>query len=286
MKTLLHLLGLLFLPLTVMSQNTIKGTLKQSESLHPISYATISIPSLKQTTITTKEGRFELQVPDAQPYQLLVDAWGYPNYTTQVHAQENGQDIVLDEAPELLPEMFVPPAGAQPKNYTYGRTNEGSGLMIGRIMSYDKSNYDKQVQFGMIVKNKGWSTLESFHLHVRSNDYKKLTYRLSFWKVQNGMPTQPIKHEEILFSLKSGNTGWHTIDLSNKYIFIDQSIKKFAIVLTLVQLDFNSNNKEGNIDFNVGSAVNNQMTLKEDAFSPWTKFPFNIPMYVKAECYH
>lgn len=280
-----YVLFLLLLPFTSSAQKTLQATLLNSETKQPISYATISIPSLKKSTISKKDGRFAIEVPENKTYDIQIDAWSYHKKNIRLDISEENTILYLDEAPEMMPEMFIPPSHAKIVQRTYGRTHEGSGYIIGRVQTYTNDNYAKGVEFGMIVKNKGLSEVKSFHIHIKENTYKRLVYRLSFYEVSNGKPSQKINHEEILFSIGEKYSGWLKVDLSKKYIFLDNKNKNIALVLSLVDLQFNSDEKIGNLDFHIGTALSNPMVIKENTFEPWQKFPFNIPMYITVDTY-
>ncbi len=279
------LLLLTAFPIITNAQQTVKGQLIDADSEQTIAYATISVPSLKTSTISKPDGSFEFFVPDAKDYTLNIEAWGYHSKETSVNELRTNQQITLNEAPELLPEMFIPPKNAKITKRTYGRTNEGSGLMIGSAQSYDKDNYDKGLEFGMIMKNKGLSELQSFHLHLNSISYKKVTYRLMFYEVKNGLPFKKINHQEVIFSITDKNKGWLKLDLSDKSIFLDESIRKFAVVLSLVNIEFAKDKPTGSLSFNLGTAVGNMIVGRDNKFEEWHKLPFNIPMYISVHTY-
>lgn len=279
------LLFLTALPAIASAQQTVKGQLIDAESKRTIAYATISAPSLKTSTLSKPDGSFEILLPDAKDYTLNIEAWGYHPKEIILNELQNNRQVMLDEAPELMPELFIPPKNAKITKRTYGRTGEGSGLMVASVQSYDKNNYDKGLEFGMIMKNKGLSELQSFHLHLNAITYKKITYRLTLYEVKNGLPSKKINHQEVIFSITDKNKGWLKLDLSDKSIFLDESISKFAVVLSLVNVEFAKDSQMGNLSFNLGTAIGNLIVGRDSKFDEWHKLPFNIPMYITVNTY-
>ncbi len=276
------LLFLLLITVVAKAQN-IQGTLINSETKEPIAYATIKNEKLKKSILSKSDGKFIFNEDIKDDDILEIEAWGFESKEISVSDLKKGETISLVEIPDLLPEMIIPPANAKISYKNYGRTNEGSGFVTGESQNYKKEDYDKGAEFGIIVSNKGLSELQSFHLHIGSNDSKKLIYRLQFYDVKNGKPNNRINHEEILLSINNKDTGWLVLDLTGKNIFIDSDTSKFAITLKLVDAEFDS--EYSFIRFNSGFATKNQIVVKDSEYEHWIKMPLSLPMYVKAKVY-
>jgi len=279
MKKLLFLLFISF----VAKAQTIQGTLIDSETKEPIPYATIKINKLKKSILSKSDGRFIFNEDLKDDSLIEIEAWGFENKKITVSDLKKNNILELTESVELLPEMIIPPVNAKVSYKNYGRTNEGSGFVTGESQNYKKDDYDKGAEFGIIVANKGLSELQSFHLHIGSNDSKKLIYRLQFYDVKNGKPNNRINHEEVFLSITNKDAGWLVLDLKEKNIFIDSDISKFAITLKLVDAEFDS--EYSFIHFNSGFATSNQIVVKDSEYESWVKMPLSLPMYVKAKVY-
>ena len=279
MKKLLFLLFISF----VAKAQTIQGTLINSETKEPIPYATIKNGELKKSVLSKSDGKFVFNEDLKDDSLLEIEAWGFENKKITISDLKKNNILELIESVELLPEMIIPPANAKISYKNYGRTNEGSGLMKAQAQTYHKDDYDKGTEFGIIVSNKGLSQLESFHIHLSENQAKKLILKLQFYEVKNGKPSKKINHDEVFLSITNNENGWLVLDLTEKNIFIDSDISKFAFTLKLVDADFDS--ESASLLFNTGATVSNQLILKFSEYENWTKIPFSIPMYIKAKVY-
>ncbi len=279
MKKLLFLLFISF----VAKAQTIQGTLINSETKEPIPYATIKNGELKKSVLSKSDGKFVFNEDLKDDSLLEIEAWGFENKKITVSDLKKNNILELTESIEMLPELIIPPTNTKISYKNYGRTNEGSGFVTGESQNYKKEDYDKGAEFGIIVANKGLSELQSFHLHIGSNDSKKLIYRLQFYDVKNGKPNNRINHEEILLSITNKDAGWLVLDLKEKNIYIDSDISKFAITLKLVDAEFDS--EYSFIHFNSGFATSNQIVVKDSEYESWVKMPLSLPMYVKAKVY-
>lgn len=279
MKKLLFLLFISF----VAKAQTIQGTLINSETKEPIPYATVKINDLKKSILSKTDGTFTFDEEHKENTLIEIEAWGFEKKQITFSDLKKNNILELTETFEMLPELIIPPANAKISYKNYGRTNEGSDFVTGESQNYKKEDYDKGAEFGIVVSNKGLSELQSFHIHIGSNDSKKLIYRLQFYDVKNGKPNNRINHEEILLSITNKDAGWLVLDLTDKNIFIDSDISKFAITLKLVDAEFDS--EYSFIRFNSGFATKNQIVVKDSEYESWVKMPLSLPMYVKAKVY-
>lgn len=286
MKRFLCILVLLIS--TTIQARSIKGVLKDKESRKTISFATILVPELKISTITKSNGSFTLNVADEKDYIVRIEPLGYLAKEIRISDIKREDIILMQEAPELMPELFIPPKNAKVKYHNYGRTSEGSSKMPLKLRSYNRDDYDKGFFFGLTMKNKGFSQLESFHIHINENTYKKLYYRLQIYKTNKGLPSEKMNHPEILFTLEEGQNGWVKLDLEKYNIYLSEEIKHFASVLELVHVEFSYTKEKRQLDrlnLNVALSVNNQMVVRNGYYEEWQKIPSSFPMYFRAKCY-
>ncbi|WP_177762232.1 carboxypeptidase-like regulatory domain-containing protein [Flavobacterium sp. I3-2] len=279
MKKLLFLLFISF----VAKAQSVQGTLINSETKEPIAYATVKINDLKKSILSKTNGTFSLDEELKENSLIEIEAWGFEKKQITLSDLKKNKILELTESVEMLPELIIPPANAKISYKNYGRTNEGSGMMVAEAQTYRKEDYDKGTEFGIIVSNKGLSELQSFHIHLKENQAKKLILRLQFYDVKNGKPNNRINHEEILLSITNKDAGWLVLDLTEKNIFIDSDISKFAFTLKLVDAEFDSD--YASLLFNISASLSNQIIGRDSEFEEWTKIPMSIPMYVKAKVY-
>lgn len=279
MKKILFLLFISF----VAKAQTIQGTLINSETKEPIAYATVKIDEFKKSILSKSNGTFSFDEELKESTLIEIEAWGFEKKQITISDLKKNKILELTESAEVLAELIIPPANAKISYKDYGRTNEGSGLMKAQAQTYHKEDYDKGTEFGMVVSNKGLSELQSFHIHLNENQAERLTLRLQFYDVKNGKPNNRINHKEILLSITNKDTGWLVLDLTEKNIFIDSDISKFAFTLKLVDAEFDS--EYASLLFNISASLSNQIIGRDSEFEEWTKIPFSIPMYIKAKVY-
>src|SRR5690348_10565195 len=79
------------------TQNTISGTLKDSETKEPLAGVNILIKGSVLGTITDTDGKFQLSSKVPQPYTLVVSFLGYKTQEIVVDGGKTSVDIDLVE---------------------------------------------------------------------------------------------------------------------------------------------------------------------------------------------
>ncbi len=108
MKKILLLANCLLLPICLLAQYTISGTVTAKSSGEPLTGATIRLANTSIATATTVEGTFELRSVKAGSYTLQVTYVGFEPYRQEIVVQSN-QDlyIELEEGSILTDEVIV-----------------------------------------------------------------------------------------------------------------------------------------------------------------------------------
>src|SRR5690606_17502016 len=136
-------------------------------------------------------------------------------------------------------------------------------------------------EFGLLAKNKGLSKALSAHLFVGENDFDKAIIKIQLYDASSGDPTNPIIHEPIIFNITDKQTGWFKINLEDKNIYIDSSIKKIALMAILVQSE-----GEGCLALSgIFPSIGHWAIVKDFESGQLIKAPFSFPLYLTVETY-
>lgn len=108
MKKLFTLLSCLLLPLSLLAQYTISGTVREQNSGEPLAGATVRLSDARIATSTKLNGAFELKNVKAGTYTLRVTYVGYNTHEQQVVLQSDlSLEISLSEGSLLTDEVIV-----------------------------------------------------------------------------------------------------------------------------------------------------------------------------------
>ncbi|WP_455169701.1 carboxypeptidase-like regulatory domain-containing protein, partial [Aegicerativicinus sediminis] len=96
MKNLL-LLSLLLVTHSIVSQNNITGTIKDTEG-NPVIFANIYLPQLEKGTFTDDSGTFELKSLPTGTYKIVVSLLGFDTYSDDIRIPLNSPLLVVLES--------------------------------------------------------------------------------------------------------------------------------------------------------------------------------------------
>lgn len=280
-------LFLLLCPFLTIAQS-IKGQLLNKETSQGISYASIGLNDKNIGTVSNIDGYFTLMTPDNDEEQkITISALGYHSKQVSIAVLKKDARIYLEEAPEELATMIIPPKNAKIKKRIYGRTNEGSGTITIATSSenMDVENIKVGYEIGVILHNKGLSQLNNFNLHISKNPTTLSKYRLTLYEVKNGEVSTRIPHQDIIIVIRNGKTGWLKVDLEDYNIYLEKDIRKFAATLTLLERKSTDEDPKKNVYFNTSLAINQLLVLRQNINSNWMKVPLSFPMYFNATSY-
>lgn len=89
MKKIFFLLSCLLLPLGLLAQHTLQGTITEEVSGNPLPGATVVLENTSRATTTNLEGHFELADLEEGTYTLRVSFVGYETYTRRLRLDSN-----------------------------------------------------------------------------------------------------------------------------------------------------------------------------------------------------
>ena len=285
MKNTLLLFACTLVTQIITAQN-INLQISDSETKDPIDFATVLLPDYKKSFVSNEKGIFMIDTNKYKlPLKVIVEQFGFDKKEITLQNNTNAYNIYLNPATEVLQELIIPPTNAKIKERIYGRTNEGSGKILGQMNRFDNENKDSGTEFGLIIKTSDHlKRLKKVHWHINGITFKRAIFNLQFYEVENNKPTKRIPHSEINFSIGENQKGWLVLNTENKDIYLDGT-KKIAAILKVQKIEFNKGEKEGYILMNVGAATSNIITLRSNIYEGWESGPMNFPFYITVDSY-
>jgi iron complex outermembrane receptor protein len=107
MIKLISFLCILSISVTTYSQNTIKGSILNSETNEPVIAATIYLPKLERGTMTSDDGKFQLDNIPKGNFQLVISSIGFTTQTVEVNTSLNKPLIIKLQASAIEMEAII-----------------------------------------------------------------------------------------------------------------------------------------------------------------------------------
>lgn len=184
-----------------------------------------------------------------------------------------------------LDEVIISSKKIKLKPRKIGKTSKGLGLMHMNFYTYYEKDIDDRLskERGMKLKMKRNCHIEDLNFNITSNDFKSLKFRVNFYKIEDGLPTDLIVNENIIFEIKDSFIGWFKVDLAPYDIYLKEENEEVAV--TIQWLESVKTNEKSKY-FSISSAVSPLYTtyFKEKAMSTWIKQGYSISFYLNAMC--
>lgn len=208
-KIILLIVNLALLSFCFGQSIELKGDVKDFTTRKPLPYATIEIFSLKNGTITDKNGVFQFEIT---PNNLTIDTinFSYVGYETVKMSMEDfiqsGKTITLKAKPIELGEVKI-----IPKKYSitfFGIDDKApSSMQYSNVFGTSKGNFIKNRKGKM-----GLFKSVSYYLH--QDGYPKTPFRVRIYEVgENNKPGKDLLVENLVVS--APKAGWFKIDVSD-----------------------------------------------------------------------
>lgn len=284
MKNILLFLITVF---SVTSQAQVAIQVSNQESKENIEFASILLPDYKKSFVADEHGKFIIDTNTYKlPLKVLIEQFGFKSKEINLQNNTKAYNIYLNPSSELLREIIIPPKNAKIKERIYGRTNEGSGNIVGTFKDYSEENIHSGLEFGLVINtNNKLKKVKKIHWHINDFSLQKAVYGLQFYEVGNGKPTNRIAHEDINFTVTDKSKGWVVIDVEDLNIYIDGT-KKIAAILKTQKVETKKGTKNGSITVNIGiPAVSNTIVGRDSQYEEWEKVPMNYPFYITVDSY-
>ncbi len=213
------------------AQDTTSGSIVDAQTGAPIAYANIGIVGQGVGTVSDDEGNFKLRLRenyDDQP--LRVSILGYASFDGKVSQFKKlvrqNKVIKLEPLSYDLQEIVVAPAFSKTKRFgnravSKKLTDGFRGDLLGR-------------EGGIIVKlgeRYRPGVITKFRVFIVSNPYKEIKFRVNFYKLEGGLPGEPLSRKSIIISSKI-KSGVFEANLEDYNVVVDDD---FAMTLEWIE---------------------------------------------------
>ncbi|WP_413998890.1 carboxypeptidase-like regulatory domain-containing protein [Flavobacterium sp. W1B] len=279
----------LFFVVTINSFSQIKiinGEIKDSEKKTSLQYTNIGILNKNTGTVSNSNGKFSLKINESITESDLV-TFSYVGYQTKTIpiSKLSLTNNVIELKPEKnqLDEIVV--KFVKPKPKILGRNSKGFGLMHLNFYSYYEKDVDDRLskEIGMKFKLKKDCKINDLNFNITSNEFSSLKFRLNFYKVENGFPTELLIEKDIVFEIKDEFKGWFNLDLKPYDIYLDKESEDIAITIQWVESK-KANAKSKYFGISTAMSVTETSYYREKSMDTWKKSGQSLSFYLNTMC--
>ena len=289
MKFVLSIIFVLFISHCALSQNQIiTGTVQNYETNEPLPYVNIGIANKTVGTVSNENGLFKLTLNDkvSKNDTIIFSYIGFQikNYSVSELSTKN-TTVLLHPKEMDLDEVLVTTKKIEFKPKKIGRASKGLGLTHFNFYSYYEKDVDDRLskEVGMKFKIKKRCHVEDLNFNITSNDFKSLTFRVNFYKIENGVPTDLLVEKNILFEIKDNFLGWYKVDLTPYEIYFTEDLEYLAVTIQwLESVKADENSKYFAIS--TASCPSKNAFYREKAMDSWIKMAQSLSFYLGANC--
>ena len=280
---------LVFTSLIIHSQEKIiTGKVWDFENNEPLAYVNIGIKNKTVGTVSNNNGLFKLSLNDKVSSKDTV-VFSFIGFKTEKYLiselNELKKPILLQPKNMELEEVVVSSKKIKLKSKKIGRTSKGLGLFHSNFYSYYEKDVDDRLskERGMKLKLRRNCHIKDLNFNITSNDFKSLKFRVNFYKIKDGLPTDLIVQENIVFEIKDNFLGWFTVDLEPYEIFFNKEIKDVAVTIQWLE-SVKANEKSKYFAISTASSPTHTAYFREKAMDSWNKGGQNLSFYLNAMC--
>ena len=283
----LKFISLLLFSISLFSQeNVLTGSVIDVESNDFIQYVNIGIVNKSIGTVSNSKGAFKLELSDKITKNDTV-VFSHIGYNTKKIAVneliEKNITIKLMPNSNNLNEVIV--EFTKPKSKRFGRTSKGLSLMHFNFYTAHEKTVDDRLskEIGIEFKLKKDCKIENLNFNITQNDFKSLKFRLNFYKVENGLPTELLNEKDIIFEIKDNFRGWYTLDLIPFDVFLDKENEDVAATIQWVE-SVKTNEKSKYVSISTAISATETSFYREKAMDVWSKSNQGLSFYFNAIC--
>ncbi len=212
-KLMTYILALLFLPIGLFSQITIKGKVLNSKTKEPVPYATI-VWNRVNGTITDENGIFFLEIDSSlsDNDSLYISNLAYVDLVLPYAQVKDSQRKIFYLEPQdyKIPEIIITASKMKTKKYgifkrkSYTGWNASKGSIIAlKIQPKTTNGIIKNIQF--YITDEGFNPTNKFRVHVYNIDNS------------TGSVGQELLPVSVITSASKGNE-WVVVDITDFHI--------------------------------------------------------------------
>ena len=279
----------LFISVTAYSQEKkVSGNVWHIETNQPLAYVNIGIKDKTVGTVSNNDGLFDLLLNDKVTLKDTV-FFSYIGFNTEKYLVSElykiKKPILLEPKSTELDEVVISSQKIKLKSKKLGRNMKGLGLLHANFYTAHEKDVDDRLskEMGMELKTRRNCHIKDLNFNVTSNNFKSLKFRVNIYKIENGLPTDLIIHDNIIFEIKDNFLGWVKVDLEPYDILLKEENKDVAV--TIQWLESVKKDKKSKY-FALSTAISPLHTAfsRDKAMDTWTKSEQNLSFYLNAMC--
>ncbi|KPM30484.1 Putative outer membrane protein [Croceitalea dokdonensis DOKDO 023] len=271
------------------SQNKeIKGEVRHFEDNEPLTYVNIGIANKTVGTVSNKNGLFYLSLNEKVKQNDTV-VFSFIGYRTERYliSELNDKNNIILLQPENteLDEVVVSSKKIKLKSKKIGRTSKGLGLTHMNFYSYYEEDVDDRLskERGMKLKIRRNCHIKDLNFKITSNDFTSLKFRVNFYKIEDGLPTELLIEKNIVFEVKDNFLGWFEVDLEPYEIYLKEDIEDVAVTIQWLE-SVKKDEKSKYFSISTAASPLNTAYFREKAMDTWTTGGQSLSFYLNAMC--
>ena len=267
-------------------EKVINGEIKDAENNTYLQYANIGISNKNTGTVSNSDGKFSLKIDEKINDNDFV-TFSYIGYKTQTIAISKLKlpysVIKLEPKKNQLDEVIVKFVKLEPK--IIGRNSKGLGVMHANFYNYYEKDVDDRLskEIGMKFKLKKDCKINDLNFNITSNEFRSLKFRVNFYKIENGFPTNLIVEKDIVFEIKNEFKGWFNLDLKSYEIYLDKEIEDIAITIQWVE-SLKANGKSKYFGISTAMSATETSFFREKSMDSWKISGQSLSFYLNIMC--
>ena len=267
-------------------EKVINGEIKDAENNTYLQYANIGISNKNTGTVSNSDGKFSLKIDEKINDNDFV-TFSYIGYKTQTIAISKLKlpysVIKLEPKKNQLDEVIVKFVKLEPK--IIGRNSKGLGVMHANFYNYYEKDVDDRLskEIGMKFKLKKDCKINDLNFNITSNEFRSLKFRVNFYKIENGFPTNLIVEKDIVFEIKNEFKGWFNLDLKSYEIYLDKETEDIAITIQWVE-SLKANGKSKYFGISTAMSATETSFFREKSMDSWKISGQSLSFYLNIMC--
>ena len=278
-----------FISVIVYSQEKkISGKVWNFENNKPLPYVNIGIKNKTVGTVSSNDGLFKLLLNDKVTSKDTV-VFSYIGFKTEKYLvselNKTKEPILLQPETMELDQVVISSKKIKLKPKKIGRTSKGLGFMHINFYTTHEKDVDDRLskERGMALKIKRNCHIKDLNFNVTSNQFKSLKFRVNIYKIENGLPTDLIIQDNIIFEIKDNFLGWVKVDLEPYDIQLKKENDEVAVTIQWLE-SVKTDKKSKYFSISATTSPLHTFFSREKPMDTWTKNNYNLSFYLNAMC--
>ena len=271
---------------SILSQQTIEGTVVDSSTNQPLPYVNVGIHNKNIGTVSAEDGAFKLGLNSSfkESDTIVFSYIGYDTHKTIFgNLKSSDNKVLLKPTEHLINEVVIQPRKMTGK--TFGRKSKGLGLMHWNFYSAKEKDVDDRLskEIGMSFKMRDTCRLQTFHFAISTNEFKSLKFRINIYNVKDDQPDSLIISDNIIFHLKDQVTGWQSVDLKPYNIYLNEIKEEMLVSIQWVESE-KARGESKYFAIPASTSPLHKIFYRDKAMDEWKSQNGNLSMYLDAKC--